>query len=113
MNGVRLRWGTVHELLAFNAWCRKRTLRIHEMKALVTAPRDAATLVSKDYEETKDSQKAMEEFVETLWPEIAALKSAQLEHQKGVLDHYKDQPFVLIKKQGPDGSMGVDLMPRE
>jgi len=113
MNGVQLRWGTVKELLAFSAWCRKRTIRIHELKAIVTAPRDAATLVSKDYEETKDSVKAMDEFVETLWPEVAELKKAQLRHQKGVLESYKNAPFVLNRKYDAEGNMALDLVPKE
>lgn len=113
MNGVQIQWGSVPEILAFNAWCRKRTLRIHEMKALVTAPRDAATLVSEHYEETRDSQKAMEEFIDVLWPEVAALKQAQLEHQKGVLDQYRGAPLVLVKKEDAFGNMGVDLIRAE
>lgn len=113
MNGVDLKWGTIKEILAFSAWTQKRTLRIHELKAIVCAPRDAATTVSENYEETRDSFEALDRFVETLWPEIAKLKAAQLRHQKAVLAEYRDKPFALVKKQDAEGNMGVDLVPTE
>jgi len=55
----------------------------------------------------------MDEFVETLWPEVAAMKAAQLNRQRMVLDQYRDSPFVLVKNEREDGTMGVDLITRE
>ena len=109
MNGVQIRWGTVKELLAFSAWTKKRTSHIHELKALITAPRDAATLVSDRYEATHDASKALEEFIDCMWPEVASLKAAQLEHQRSVLEGFRDTPFTLGVHEDPEGKITVDL----
>lgn len=100
-----IEWGSMQETLAYNAWCRERTLMLRGLKALIYAPADA---VSESITK-KPSAVEFEAFAKELWPEIETVSKQALERQREILDRWRERPIPLIVREGLDDSMDISM----
>lgn len=105
LKGSGIEWGSIQETLAYNAWCRERTLMLRALKALIYAPSDAVS----DGVTKRPSAIEFESFARELWPEIETVSKQALERQRAAIDRWRDRPIELRVRGGLDDSMDVSM----